>query len=184
MTCVIGYQTDDGIWIGADSAGSTEYGAQTIRADTKVFYHGPMLFGFCGSYRMGQLLRYNLELSPHPKGMDDYEYMVRHFIEDVRDVLHDGGFTKIKNNVEMGGFFIVAYKDGLYQIEDDFQVGVNTRDYVCIGSGEEYAYGAMAVLTETTEDPVKVIKRALKVSADNNAFVAPPFLVKKHKGEE
>lgn len=181
MTCVIGYQTGDGIWIGADSAGSTEYGAQSIRADTKVFYHGPMTFGFCGSYRMGQLLRFNLELSEHPEGMDDFEYMVTKFIEDVRHVLNVGGFTYIKNNVEEGGYFMVAYRNGLYEIDADFQVGINARNYVCIGSGEEYAYGAMAILDQIETDPVKAIKRALKVSADNNAFVAPPFVVRKHK---
>ncbi len=181
MTCIIGYKTDEGIWIGADSAGSTEYGNQTIRADTKVFRHGPMTMGFCGSYRMGQLLRYNLELSEHPKGMPDHEYMVRWFIEDVRHVLNVGGFTYINKNVEEGGYFLVAYKDGLYSVEADFQVGISTRKWEAMGSGEEVAGGAMAILIENSDlDPVTVIKKALKVAADQNAYVAPPFKVLKH----
>lgn len=179
MTCVIGLETPDGVWIGADSAGSTPYGSQTLRADTKVFRHGPMLFGFCGSYRMGQLLRFNLELTPQPAGMKDYEYMVRHVIEDVRDCLKYGGFTWVEKNTETGGNFLVAYNDRLYEVEEDFQVGVSSRSYVAIGSGGEVASGAMAILSDGDLPPTKQIKRALKVASEHDAFVAPPFVVMK-----
>lgn len=179
MTCVIGYHTDDGIWIGADSAGSTMYGAQTLRADLKVHQNGEMLMGFCGSYRMGQLLKF-MKITAQPDGMDDFEYMVTMFVEDVRKVLKKGGVTWVeKNTEELYGNFIVGYRDGLYGIEDDFQVSISTKDYVCIGSGEEYAYGAMDVLHEVEPDPVKAIKKALKIAANHNAFVAAPFVVKK-----
>jgi ATP-dependent protease HslVU (ClpYQ) peptidase subunit len=179
MTCVIGYHTDDGIWIGADSAGTDGFGGRTMRADTKVFTNGPMLFGFCGSFRMGQLLRYALTPPPQPEGVSDFQYMVTTFIDEVRSVLKKGGYTYIKNNEEVGGDFIVAYKDKLYHVEEDFQVGLSTRSYVAIGSGADVAHGAMAVSAE--EDPVKKIKAALKASSEHNAYVAPPFVVRKHK---
>lgn len=180
MTCVIGYHTDEGTWIGADSAGTDGWGGQTIRADTKVFNHHGMTMGFCGSYRMGQLLRFNLVPSDHPARMKDYEYMVTVFIEDVRRVLKAGGYTHIKNNVEEGGEFLVAYRGGLYHVEDDFQVALSTRDYVAIGSGANVASGAMAILSADEVEPVKAIKRALKVTSEQDAYVAPPFVVRKH----
>lgn len=180
MTCIIGYHTDDGIWLGADSAGSNEYGSQTIRADTKIYQNGPMLIGACGSYRMSQLLRY-MDIPKHPEGMPNFEYMVRIFVESCRKTLKRGGYTHIKNNEELGGTWIVGYDDALFEIQDDFQVGMSTKDYVCIGSGEEYAYGAMGVLHEIEEDPVKAIKKALKIAAQHNAFVAAPFLVRQLK---
>lgn len=179
MTCVIGLETPEGVWIGADSAGSSEDGSQTLRADTKVFWRDTMLFGFCGSYRMGQLLRYSLELTPHPDGVADYEYMVRYAIEDIRRCLKDGGFTWIEKNTETGGNFLVAYNGSLYEVEEDFQVGVSSRPYVAIGSGGAVASGAMAVLSDSDLTPVKRIKRALKVASDHDAFVAPPFVVMK-----
>jgi ATP-dependent protease HslVU (ClpYQ) peptidase subunit len=179
MTCVIGLHTDDGIWIGADSAGSTEYGARTLRADLKVHQNGEMLMGFCGSYRLGQILKF-MKISAQPEGMDDFEYMVTMFVEDCREALKRGGVTWIeKNTEELAGSFMVGYRNGLYEIGSDFQVGISTKDYVCIGSGEEYAYGAMAILKDTEPDPVKQIKTALKVAADHNAFVAAPFVVRK-----
>lgn len=178
VTCIIGYHTDDGIWLGADSAGSDEYGSQTIRADTKIYQNGPMLIGACGSYRMSQLLRY-MEIPKHPEGMPTFEYMVRIFVEACRKTLKKGGYTHVKNNEEIGGTWVVGYDNALFEIGDDFQVGMSTKDYVCIGSGEEYAYGAMGVLHDIEEDPVKAIKRALKIAAQHNAFVAAPFLVRK-----
>jgi len=181
MTCIIGLETDDGVWIGADSAGTdTSYGAQTIRADTKVFKRGPVLMGFCGSYRMGQLLRYQLEMTNQPDGMPDYEYMVRHFIEDARKCLKSGGFTWVEKNTETGGQFLVAYKDKLYGIEEDFQVGMSTRSYQCIGSGGDYASGAMAALVSDEDlTEAQKIKKALKIAADHDAYVAAPFKVMK-----
>ncbi len=180
MTCVIGYHTDSGTWIGADSAGTDGWGSQTIRADTKVFSHHGMTMGFSGSFRMGQLLRFEFIPSEHPEGMDDYEYMVRHFVNDVRKVLKRGGFTHVKNNVEIGGEFLVAYRNGLYCVEEDFQVGINTRDYAAIGSGATVASGAMAILVQDGAEPSKAIRRALKVASEQDAFVAPPFVVRKH----
>lgn len=183
MTCVVGYRTDAGIWIGADSAGTTEYGSQTLRADSKVFACHGFTMGFCGSFRMGQVLRFNLTPSAHSEGLDDYEYMVTTFVEDVRKVLKRAGYSHIKNNVETGGNFLVAYRDALYEVEDDFQVGITTRSYACIGSGEEIASGAMSILDEHEMAPDKIIKRALKAAADHDAYVAAPFKVIKHKAD-
>jgi ATP-dependent protease HslVU (ClpYQ) peptidase subunit len=181
MTCVIGYKTEKGIWIGADSAGTTEFGQQTLRGDTKVFRRHGMTFGFCGSFRMGQLLRFGLYKIEHPVGMDDFEYMVTKFIEDVRATLRVGGYTHIKDNEESGGDFLVAYRNELYQIEPDFQVALSTRAYTCIGSGADVAFGAMHALADWWSTPPVTVKRALSAAADHDAYVSPPFVVVKHK---
>ena len=181
MTCIVALKTEEGIWVGGDSAGTNlEYGGtQTLRADLKVFKNGPMTFGFCGSFRMGQLLRYRLQIPAQPHGMDDYQYMVTTFIDEVRKVLKEGGYTYIAKNVETGGEFVVIYKDTIYLIEEDFQVGVSSNNYVAIGSGMDLALGALYVLDHS--DPQKVIKEALKAAAEFNAYVAAPFHVMKHK---
>lgn len=181
MTCVIGHKTRDGIWIGADSAGTDPWGGQTIRADTKVFRIGRMTMGFCGSFRMGQLLRFDLKPTPHPDGMPPYEYMVRVFISDVRKVLKEGGFAHVKHGVEEGGEFLVAYRDSLYHVESDFQVGIGADSYACIGSGGMVASGAMAILSADEVNPATAIKRALRVASEQDAYVAPPFVVRKHR---
>lgn len=181
MTCVIGYKTDEGIWIGADSAGTTPWGSQTLRADQKVFNRNGFTMGFCGSFRMGQVLRFNLVATQQPEGMDDYEYMVTTFVEDVRKVLKRAGYSHIKNNVETGGNFIVAYRNGLYEVEEDYQVGITTRAYACTGSGMDIASGAMSILQDQEIEPAAAIKQALKSAANHDAYVSAPFRVVKHR---
>jgi hypothetical protein len=182
MTCVIGYSDPTGIWMGADSASIyRNSGHKTLRADAKVFRNGPMTIGFCGSFRMGQLLHYGLAIPEQPAGMDDMEFLATLFVDEVRTCFRQGGFLTKEDDGETGGDFMIAYKDGLYQIGADFQVEVSTRTYVVLGVGADVAAGAMSVLADEPWIPADAIKRALKAAAQWNAFVAPPFVVVKHK---
>lgn len=146
-----------------------------------MFHRNGMTFGFCGSFRMGQLLRFGLDPLEHPGKMDDFEFMATCFINDVRATLRLGGYSHIKDNEEIGGNFLVAYREGLYEIECDFQVGISTRDYVCIGSGSDVANGAMGILVGQEVAPVQAIKSALAIASKHDAYVAPPFVVKRHR---
>lgn len=81
MTCIVGIADGKKVWIGGDSQGTAGH-ALTIRADTKVFVKDPMVFGFCGSYRMGQLLRHSLSLPKHYEGDTDKRLCVAfHIVE-------------------------------------------------------------------------------------------------------
>lgn len=183
MTCIVGYRNDDGVWIGGDSLGSNDWGQQIATAQPKVFTNGPMLIGCCGSFRLAQLLQYvvDFERCAHPAGMPDHEYLVRYFIEEVRQVLHDGGLTHVKNNVEeISGIAIIAYRNNLYTIDEDFQVFDSTRPYMATGSGMDIALGAMSVLVQYDITPEEMITEALRAAEEHNAFVKGPFVVVKH----
>jgi ATP-dependent protease HslVU (ClpYQ) peptidase subunit len=151
MTCIIGYVDDDGsVIIGGDSAGidGLDY---TLRKDSKVFQNASMIFGYTSSFRMGQLLRFNLVVPGHPAGMDDYEYMCTKFIDAVIDCFKENGYASIKENSVSGGVFLVGYRKRLYQIDSDFQVGESLDSFNACGCGEDYAKGAMRILTENKE---------------------------------
>lgn len=64
MTCIIGVKSPHGVFIGGDSACTTESGLQHIVASRKVFCIGEegnrMLLGCTTSCRMMQLLHYAL----------------------------------------------------------------------------------------------------------------------------
>src|ERR1035441_4894340 len=124
MTCIIGFKDKNGIYIGADSAGSGG-NIISVRKDEKVFVNGPFIIGIAGSFRMGQLLRFNLKVSRQLPRTSDYEFMVTIFIEAVRKCLIAGGYLKKENNIEEhDGCFIVGYKDNIYEIDGDLQVGM------------------------------------------------------------
>lgn len=101
-----------------DSAGVGGLSLVT-RSDKKVFVKTDSIgnqfgFGFTYSFRMGQLLQYNMTVPPLPDPCNVHEYMVMTFIPAVRQCLKEGGFTRIENNTEQGGQFIVAVRGHIF----------------------------------------------------------------------
>ena len=179
MTCVIGLVEGSKVYIGVDSA-SVQGWTRRVTRLRKVFRKGPFLIGYTTSFRMGQLLEHQLEVPAQREGQDDISYMVTVFVEHVRGLLKEKGFSKIESNAETGGQFLVGYRGHLYCVQNDFQVGQMTEELDAVGSGAEYALGAMVALANLP--PTKRIQRALQIAADFNMAVCPPFLVRSIQG--
>lgn len=176
MTCIVAITDGERVTIGGDSAGSAGY-MLAIRADVKVFARAEFVMGFTGSFRMGQLLRYNLSVNGRPEKMDDAEYMSTWFVDAVRRCLKDGGYAKVENGREQGGHFLVGYRGGIYEIESDFQCGIPTTRYAAVGCGEDFALGALHVLDERKVDAKTRIRKALAAAAAFSGMVAPPYVI-------
>lgn len=179
MTCIVGYVENGTVFIGGDSAGVAGLDI-TIRQDTKVFKVGEFLIGYTSSFRMGQLLRFNLKLPEHREDKKDvYEYMCTDFIDAVRKCLKDGGYARKNNEEERGGVFLVGYKGRLFQIEGDYQVGESLVNYNAAGCGDSYAKGALYATRENSHDvdSKEKVLIALNAAAEHSAGVAAPFSV-------
>lgn len=176
MTCIVALRQDGKIYIGADSCGSNSYD-YTVREDKKVFKKGNMIFGFTSSFRMGQILQYKLIIPEHPLGMSDIEYMSSCFIDEVRKCLRDNGFAEKDKEVERGGVFLVGYKNNIYKIESDYQVGIRRGNYNTTGNGEDVSLGVMFATEKSTMNPEDRIRLALKASANFKVGVCSPFYI-------
>ncbi len=174
MTCVIGLIEKGRIYMGADSAGVQGF-SLSIRADEKVFIKSDFIMGFTTSYRMGQLLRYNLQISPRPKDLDVFEYMVTSFVEAVRKCLKDGGFAEKKDEKERGGTFLVGYQGKLFCIDSDYQVRENKFPYDAVGCGDDIAQGAL--FANEHLQPKERILQALEAAEQFSAGVRRPFKI-------
>jgi ATP-dependent protease HslVU (ClpYQ) peptidase subunit len=176
MTCIVGIEHAGGVTIGADAAGSDGWSI-TSRADTKIFRNGPYLFGFCGSFRMGQLLHYSL-IPPRVPAGDLERHMATDFVDAVRECLQVGGYAQRKNEVEAGGTFLVATADTLFCIQSDYQVARQRMGFDAIGSGEEVALGSLHATADRNITPKRRALMALQAATDLTAFVQGPFTVK------
>lgn len=183
MTCIAAVKHKKRIVIGADSAGIAlgNLGLQ-LRSDVKVFTrkseNGRLWgFGFTSSFRMGQLLRYKLELPEVPPKEDLLEFMVTRFIESLRKCLRDGGYAKKEHEVEEGGNFIVAFGDELFEIGSDFQVAQAAHPFLAVGCGEQIALGALVTsLNVAPVDKAEAhVERALLAAERFSAGVRAPF---------
>lgn len=180
MTCVVGVVRDGTVWVGGDSAGVAGY-SLVVRADEKVFVNGPFVMGFTSSFRMGQLLRYNLTAPPHPEGMDADRYMTTLFVDAVRATLKTGGYATVESGRESGGTFLVGYRGGLYQVDSDFQVARPYDLFAAVGCGADIALGYLCCAAATGPNPDlnAVVIGALRAAQRYSAGVRGPFTVVK-----
>lgn len=181
MTCIAGIEADGKVWIGGDSAGSDGHLIH-VRADEKVWANKQLVFGFCGSFRMGNLLRYKLEpalerYEVEPDAEAEFRYMATAFIDGVRKVLKDGGFMQAVNGADSGGTFLVAWRGKLYQVYSDFQVGRTAQGFCAIGSGGACAEGVLYALRDTKMSPEEKITAALGAAEALVTTVQGPFKV-------
>ena len=177
MTCIIGLLSPSGTWIGGDSAGVGGL-SLVVRKDEKVFFiNGRFLLGYTSSFRMGQLLRFGFVPPEQKKKQSDFEYLCTDFIDAVRQRLKTGGYLTIKDNEERGGTFLLAYKSGLYEISDNFQVGIPVDPYGACGCGDEIALGSL-YSTAQDNDPKRRMLTALQAAERFSAGVRRPFVIK------
>lgn len=176
MTCIVGLVDKGDVYIGGDSAGTSNYSI-SIRADEKVFCNGPFIMGFTTSFRMGQLLRYKFSPPAQTIHQNDMEYMVTSFVDTARKCFSDNGFGD--KDATSGGIFLVGYKNQLYTIHSDYQVKLTLEQFDAVGSGSDLALGAL--YSTKNMKPQARIDIALKAASHFNAGVAPPFTVLKLK---
>lgn len=181
MTCIVALKHEGKIFMGADSAGSDGYTIRS-RSDEKVFANDKFLIGYCGSYRIGQILQYSFSPPEQSIKQDDMTFMVDTFIDHVRILMREKGTLKKDNEEEShGGPFIVGYNGELYSIDEDFQVGKYFDDYATAGSGEQTAMGALYAMKDLDITPENKIRVALEAAAEYCVGVREPFLILKQE---
>ena len=176
MTCIIGLLDTGKVYMGADSAGVAKL-SLSVRADQKVFVKDDFIMGFTTSFRMGQLLRYKLQIPSYHEDVDFFEYMVTSFTEAVRKCLKDGGFAEKKDDREKAGTFLVGYQGRLFCIDDDYQVAEQLLPFHAVGCGEDIALGAL--FSNGHLKPEERILQALEAAEQFSAGVRRPFVIKK-----
>jgi ATP-dependent protease HslVU (ClpYQ) peptidase subunit len=174
MTCIVGFidKKNKKAIIGADSAGVAGLDI-TIRKDKKVFQVGEFIIGCTSSFRMIQLLQFSFT-PPKVYDKDIYEYMCTDFINAVRNCFKDGGYLqKYSDGDEKGGTFLVAYKDRLFKVSGDFQVGEAMQGYDACGCGDSYALGSIFNTNKTNANTI--VLDALKTAEYFSGGVSEPF---------
>lgn len=177
MTCIVGIEAKDRVYIGADSAGVSGDICQEI-ASPKVFRKGQMVIGHTHSFRLGQALRYLLHLPRHEPGVGTEAYLVGPFVHAVRKLLKAHGMVEIQDGVEYGGSFLMGYRGKLYHVGNDFSVLRTRSGMDAIGAGRDVALGALAALSAGKGHERPTCRAVLVVVAGLCNGVRPPFSVK------
>lgn len=186
MTCIIGLETPNAIYIAGDSAGADESGFSVTRRDGKVCRkmtgnNYDLLLGFSHSFRYGQLLKYKWDVPKYDESLDFNDYLHIDFIDSIYELLNDS-YLDDKNidNTELGSC-IMSFNDRLFLIGSDLsveQIDYNFSDFVAIGCGSDMAYGAMEALQHL--EPETRLYRSLEiVNKYNPSTIRKPFTIEK-----
>lgn len=184
MTCIIGVEHKGIIYIGGDSLGTNGWMGRTL-SNRKVFRVGEFLIGCAGSVRLVQLIQYHLSVRAQEENESDEHYIVVGFVDALRKCLKDYGFATVENGKEEFNYsqFILGYRGQLYQIQGEYNVCCHPDGIEVIGSGSEFAFGAISALLESELPDAlnveQIILRSLVISAKYNRAVAGPFYVEK-----
>lgn len=176
MTCIVGVVSDSGQVVLAGDSSSVEADSIRVVRAPKVFQLGlEFVFGFAGSFRIGQILQYGFIPPLQKAGQDDMEYLVTDFCDALRLTLEDRGAIIGRNGTdEMEADLLIGYRGRLYQVDGDFQFTEHKHNYAAIGSGSEVAVGALAA-SARVRSATKRAKMALEASALHCVGVCPPF---------
>jgi ATP-dependent protease HslVU (ClpYQ) peptidase subunit len=180
MTCIIALEHLGRVFMAGDSAAADDNWNLQQMDGQKVFKIGKFLFGYTSSFRMGQLLQFNLEI---PEQGDEGEmcFLVTKLIPAIRKCLKDGGYTEIKDNRENAGSFLVGYQGKVYKVCSDFQILRTRGGITSVGCGGEYALGALEALKSELDDHIEhtelILLRSLEIVQRFSAGVSQPFYV-------
>jgi ATP-dependent protease HslVU (ClpYQ) peptidase subunit len=139
-----------------------------------------MIFGFAGSFRSAQVIKYNLTLPVFDSDdiTSEMEYLVNYLVTDIKKIHRKNGILKDENGIEESeGCLLLGWRKKLYYIDDDYAVIPSITPYATIGSGEIVSYGSLHATLDTKLTAEDRINIALKSASTNNNFVREPFYI-------
>ncbi len=145
MTVVIA-DTEESVVFAADSAAAN--GSEIYTLDTeKVFKRDGYLFGYCGSYRIGQILRHCVALPEYPDESADMErFMVRELVPAIRKAVEtEGAAGEGRGFLGEQTCILTCVRGQIWTIGPDLTV-IRESPFAAIGSGRLRAYPALHAL--------------------------------------
>lgn len=184
MTCIAAVAHDGHVWMGGDSAGVTDDSTYSlgIGRESKIWEKEGILFGASGSFRVAQVVRWQMNVPQFNPTAEPLEYITGSLITSMRDSLREhGALTTWEEDAteSIDGNLILGFCGQVYEVYEDFGVGQLVHGYGAIGCGFPIAVGNLSATEEFEIKPKKRIEMALKAAERHSAGVRGPFTVLK-----
>ena len=197
MTCIIAHTNGTSSFIAGDKLGSNGF-TKAVQTEPKVFEKEfiklnedgltrtkeVMALGYTTSFRMGQLLNYNLTLPEQVAGETFSQYLVLKVIPIVRQMFKDEWGARDASQDVGGGQFIILHNHTIYEVQEDFSVLQPKTQITAVGSGTYHAIASMSAYIEVQEETnVQLHERVesiFKIVSDNVTSVSPEFDILKY----
>lgn len=187
MSTIVAIKTEDRIWMGADRQSTDGTEKRTLANGKIALKHvvvdgtltdRPILIGLVGFHRSLTIMKYNFQPPAFPEEWSPEEYLGEFFIPAWKACLKENECIEEfgKSKMPKGNTLLIGYQGVLAMIGSDFALSVYNDGYDAIGSGYEYALGAIAANDDKLHwmsikagkklhpDPQEAIILALKVA--------------------
>jgi len=160
MTCIVGVEIDGKVVITGDIQGSG-HNTKIVHTQPKVFTNSGMAFGYTTSYRFGQIIEHSIDKGFLPSSDDQvYPWLVKEFVPHCKKVLREGDY-------DAGGTCLIGIRGQLWRLEDDFAVLRSVIGFDAVGSGQEFALGALSTymkmqMVSSVDDVVRLSSKVIE----------------------
>ena len=160
MTTIVMREREDDVKIAYDSQCTGPYGADELEF-SKVFTNGELVFGVSGAVRDGNILRFadlpQPDFNRRAEGSRVDCWVTNQLIPAILTALGDQKAVDVSDGrVSTSNSSLVVVAGRVYRIGHDGSWVRSTNGYYAVGSGADYALGALAAGTGL----VKAIKAA------------------------
>lgn len=168
--------------MGGDSAGVTDDTVYSlgIGAEKKVWESDGILFGACGSFRVSQVLRWQMTVPPYDPEGEPLVYITGPLITAMRETLQLHGSLTVweeDSTESIDGGLLLGFCGRIFEVYNDFGVGELIHGYGSVGCGFPIAVGNMAATEKLDIEPKKRVRMALEAAERHSAGVRGPMKI-------
>lgn len=172
MTTIVGVQNADGCVIASDSRVADNGKVYSHPEMVKAVERGSYIIGGAGDYRALQVVLHGWSppLVTAKAKTNLYEFVINKVAPSLKTTLLEAGVEFNKSPDSDYKFelqLIVGINGTLFEIDSDFAVGMNDTGLYAIGSGGDYALGALHAGATVLD--------AMRIAAVNNNGTSAPF---------
>lgn len=183
VTCIAAVVGSDGaIYMGGDSAGVSDDSVLSLGIGTepKVWKSGGLMFGACGSFRVSQVIRWQVHVPTYDPDTEILAYLTGPLIDSLRDELDMHGTLQawLDDATEgINGGLLIGAAGRVFEVYNDFGIGELVHGYGATGCGGPIALGNLAATESLDIKPKKRILMALQAAERHSAGVRGPFTI-------
>ena len=181
MSTVVGIQGDGWCVLGADSQvseGGRAY--STTKGLGKIMKRGPYYVATVGDFRPTNIIAFNFNFPKLPPYSSVYKldkFIGSRFIPALQQCYADNAY--IPKDGDSGTDVLVAVYGNLYAISYDYSWTKDRRGYYALGSGGDYALGAMATYSppKSIATASLIARTALSIACQYDTESGEPLLI-------
>lgn len=190
MTTIAAIQGPSWAVVGFDAQVSESDGRkyQLPNDASKCFEVGPYVIGVAGDFRVVNILAHSFTPPDPPRAVGARldKFMTTRFISALRRAFENNFYNR--DGKDEGALLIVVANGVAYEIGPNFDCIRDTRGIYAVGSGGNYALGALVALDEqgrrTLKRAQEVVSAAMFAAASLDSGTSEPITLITKKWEE